>query len=263
MGCLEEKDETQSQTGNLRARGDSRWTCAKMHLTSPPSSTGGNGRSTCCAGTGWRARRWGTHEGPFSKKMRTHCYCGSDTHTHTHMFCICRERRSWRTPGRRERRLSRDQLPDCGCSSARGSAGRKHTDWTEKTHRLKQGWSRPGRQGPRSSQVFCPTGQKTLSAAGSSLVYQVGQNSLQNWTPRRRLSVCVCVCLSFSIMEICWCALMSLSDLFDEESANYLHAKLSPLLIAFCLKVFLEKEESRELSSSCIYMHSVCAACRL
>lgn len=32
-------------------------------LTSPTSSTAGNGQSTCCPGTGWKAPRWGTYEG--------------------------------------------------------------------------------------------------------------------------------------------------------------------------------------------------------
>lgn len=61
---------------------------------------------------------------------------------------------------------------------------------------------------------------------------------------------CVCVCVGLSVL---WkygvgCALVSLSDLSDEEPVNYSHAKLSPLLIGFCFKVFLKKEERRELS---------------
>lgn len=48
---------------------------------------------------------------------------------------------------------------------------------------------------------------------------------------------------------------MLLSHLSDEEPLNYSHANLSPLLIGLCLKVFLRKEERRELSSQ-FYLHA-------
>lgn len=155
MGCLEGKDETQLQIGNLRARCDSQQTWAKMHLTSPPSSTGGNGQNTCCSGTDWRALHWGTHEGPFPKEMRNHLFLWrSHTRTQT-CTCVNAERRSWRTSCRPERHLNKDQPPDCAYSSAHGSAGWTHTDWTEKKHRLNQGCPEPVRKGHNPAQCVC------------------------------------------------------------------------------------------------------------
>lgn len=264
-GCLEEKD-TQSQTGNRGAGCHSQWTSVKFiwplhHL---PLEETIKVHAVLVLTEGLSAEV--LMKGPCPRKWEL-IVIAALPHTHTRMLDMQREkeltysRQAWKTS--EQGSASRLWLQLCSWLS------RVETHWLDwEKNRFKRACPDPVLKGHDPARFSVPPGRKDFQQRSPWKPCLPGRTEFPaelSTQKETRACVCLrtCVCLLVVWNSGVRCALVSLSDLFDEEPVNYSQAKLSPLLIGFCLKVFLKKEERREWSSSSIYMHSLCTACRL